>query len=77
MRMTFFMIMPKSEMKPNMDVTPTGTPEIHNPNMAPKRQSVVETMETMVMPNFLNEKRMKKKMMTSEMPIPVAMGGRI
>ena len=75
--MTFFMIMPKSEMNPNMDVIPTGTPAIHNPSMAPKRQSMVESMETMVMPNFLNEKRMKKKMMTSDMPMPVAMGGRI
>ena len=64
-------------MKPSTEVSPMVKSAIHNPTIAPNRHSDIEAMTTSVMPNLRKLTRMKKKMITSEMLNPAAMGGRV
>lgn len=62
-------------MKPSTEVSPMVKSAIRSPTTAPNRQSDIEAMTTSVMPNLRKLTRMKKKMMTSEMVSPDAIGG--
>ena len=75
--MTLRTIMPSSVMKPSTDVRPMVKSAIRSPTTAPNRHSDIEAMTTSVMPNLRKLTRMKKKMITSEIDSPDAMGGMV
>ncbi len=75
--MTLRTIMPSSVMNPSTDVRPMVKSAIRSPTTAPNRHSDIEAMTTSVMPNLRKLTRMKKKMITSEIDSPDAMGGMV
>lgn len=52
-----------------------GVPAIHRPTTAPNIHNVMESMETIVIPNLRKFIRMKKKIIIMEIPIPDRIGG--
>ena len=64
-------------MKPSTEVRPIVKSESHSPTIAPNRHRLIESITTIDMPNLRKLMSTKKKMMTSEIPSPLKIGGRV